>query len=113
MNALGFKSLLPEGGPRRREDKAKEKVFLEHYSWLVECALGLTHGQRDNAEDLVHDVFVQFLAKDTGLASIGDIRWYLNGILRNLHLLQLRRATRHPLQQLSVFDHDSAAIGLR
>jgi len=44
------------------------------------------------------DVFVQFLAKDTGVAPVIDIRRYLSGILRNLYLLHLRRATRHPVQ---------------
>jgi DNA-directed RNA polymerase specialized sigma24 family protein len=113
MSILNFKPAVPEGDPRHREDKPKEKVFLEQYSWLVDCALGITHGQREHAEDLVHDTFVQFLAKDIDVDSIANIRWYLNGILRNLHLLQLRRATRHPVQQFSIFDHDSASIGLR
>jgi DNA-directed RNA polymerase specialized sigma24 family protein len=113
MSMLSFKPAVPDEDPRRREDQPKEKVFLEHYSWLAECAQSITHGQRDQAEDLVHDVFVQFLAKDLDAASITDIRWYLNGILRNLHLLQLRRATRHPVQQLSLLDHDSALVGLR
>jgi hypothetical protein len=61
----------------------------------------------------VHDVFPQFLDKDLDIASIADVRGYLNGILRNLHLLQLRRATRHQAQRLSLFDHDSALIGPR
>jgi DNA-directed RNA polymerase specialized sigma24 family protein len=113
MSVLNFKSALPEGNPRRREDKAKEKVFLEHYSWLLQCALGITHGQRELAEDLVHDAFVKFLASDANLDEISDIRWYLNGFLRNLHLLHLRRAMRHPVSQFSLLDHDSVVVGLR
>ena len=88
-------------------------MFLEHYFWLRECALNITHGEHGRSEDLVHDVFLQFLDKDADIASIADVRGYLNGILRNLHLLQLRRATRHPAQSLSLFDHDSALVGLR
>ena len=33
-------------------------MFLEHCSWLTKCALGITHGQRDHAEDLVHATFL-------------------------------------------------------
>jgi len=112
MTLLNFKPEIPDGAPRR-DDRTKEKMFLECYSWLRECALNITHGQREHAEDLVHDVFVRFLDKDTDLAFISDIRGYLNGMLRNLHLLQLRRTTRHPVQSLTLFDHDSALIGLR
>ena len=111
MKLFTLKPTIPDGAARRREDSSREKMFLEHYSWLRECALNITHGQRERSEDLVHDVFIQFLDKD--VASVEDVRGYLNGILRNLHLLQLRRATRHPAQPLSLFDHDSAQIGLR
>ena len=113
MPLLNFKSPIPDGIPRRRDDRSKEKMFLEHYSWLMECALNITRGQRERGEDLVHDVFVQFLDKNSDIASISDVRGYLNGMLRNLHLLQLRRTTRHPLQSFSLFDHDSAVVGLR
>jgi DNA-directed RNA polymerase specialized sigma24 family protein len=113
MTLFTFKLPIPDGAVRRSEDSSRERMFLEHYSWLRECALNITHGQRDRSEDLVHDVFLQFLDKDLDVASVADVRGYLNGILRNLHLLQLRRATRHPAQPLSLFDHDSALIGLR
>ena len=113
MTLLNFKLAIRDESPRRREDTVKEKMFLESYSWLVECALNITHGQRERAEDLVHDVFVCFLDKDADIASICNVRGYLNGMLRNLHLLQLRRATRHPVQSLTLIDHDSALVGLR
>ena len=114
MTILNFNSIMSgDGAPRHHDNQAKEKLFLEYYSWLVECALNITHGQRERAEDLVHDVFVQFLAKNTDIASISNVRGYLNGILCNLHLLQLRRSTRHPVQSLTPIDHDSALVGLR
>ena len=113
MTLLNFKLVIPDGTPHRRDDTVKEKIFLECYSWLVECALNITHGQRERAEDLVHDVFVRFLDNHADIASIANVRGYLNGMLRNLHLLQLRRATRHPVQSLTLIDHDSALVGLR
>ena len=113
MTLFSCKPAIPDGDHRRREDKSRERMFLEHYSWLRECALNITHGERERAEDLVHDAFLQFLDKDADIAHVADIRGYLNGILRNLHLLQLRRATRRPVQQFSLMDHDSASVGLR
>src|SRR5580658_701279 len=112
MTLLNFKPEIPDGS-HHREDKSRTKMFLEHYSWLLGCAFNITRGQREQAEDLVHDVFLQFLVGHLDTASIADIRGYLNGILRNLHLLQLRRATRHPVQSISLLDYDSALIGLR
>jgi DNA-directed RNA polymerase specialized sigma24 family protein len=93
--------------------RAKERAFLDHYSWLFSCALNMTHGQRERAEDLVQDTCVEFLVKSRDLESIGELRGYLNGNLRNLHLLQLRRASRHPGQDLSILDQDSILVGLR
>ncbi len=61
----------------------------------------------------MHDAFVQFQIKQVDVTAINDVGSYLAGILRNLYLLQLRRANRHPLQQLSLLDHDSADMGLR
>jgi DNA-directed RNA polymerase specialized sigma24 family protein len=113
MTLLSFKPVAPDGAPRHPGDRQKEKMFLECYSWLVECALNITHGQRERAEDLVHDVFVRFLDNDKNIASISDVRGYLNGMVRNLHLLQLRRATRHSVQSLTLVDYDSALVGLR
>ena len=112
MALLRFRSALPDGS-RRHEDKPREKIFLEHYSWLLECALNITHGQRERAEDLVHDTFLEFLDYDADLATITNIRNYLSGILRNLHLLLLRQATRHPMESFSLLDYDSALSGLR
>jgi DNA-directed RNA polymerase specialized sigma24 family protein len=60
MALINFKPMIPDGSPRRNDDQVKETMFLECYSWLVECAVNITHEQRERAEDLVHDVFVQF-----------------------------------------------------
>jgi len=112
MTILNFRSVISDGS-RHREDRFREKLFLEHYSWLIGGALNITHGQRERAEDLVHDTFLEFLDCDADLETITNIRSYLSGILRNLHLLQLRQATRHPMQSLSLLDYDSALTGLK
>jgi RNA polymerase sigma factor (sigma-70 family) len=99
--------------PERGHSAGKEKIFLEHYDWLLRAALTFTRGSRSRAEDLVHDLFVQFLLKLKGLEEVDDIRGYLYGMLRNVYASQLRRASRHAIQQLSVLDHDSISVGLR
>jgi DNA-directed RNA polymerase specialized sigma24 family protein len=71
MTLFNFKPPTVDGTPRL-QDKHREETVLEHYSWLRECALKMTHGEREHAEDLVHDAFLQFLDKDTDLASIAD-----------------------------------------
>ena len=113
MGLLNFKSdRLPSNFPQEGEG-VRERIFLEHYSSLTDRALQFTRGQRERAEDLVHDTFVQFQIKQLEIAAIEDVRSYLSGMLRNLYLLQVRRAARHPIQQLSLLDHDSADLGLR
>ena len=102
----------PEYG-RGGSPGSKEKVFLDQYDWLFQSALSLTRGQKERAEDLVHDLFVQFWIKVKNLEEVEDLRGYLYGMLRNLYLSQLRSATRHPIQQLSILDHDSIFVGLR
>ena len=99
--------------PVRGHSAGKEKIFLEHYDWLLRAALTFTRGSRSRAEDLVHDLFVQFLLKLKGLEEVDDVRGYLYGMLRNVYASQLRRASRHAIQQLSILDHDSISVGLR
>jgi RNA polymerase sigma factor (sigma-70 family) len=109
MSLIHFKPEEARTGPTG----SKEKVFLEHYDWLLQSALSLTRGQKERAEDLVHDAFVQFQIKIKNLDEVEDLRGYLYGMLRNLYLSQLRSTTRHPIQPLSILDHDSAFVGLR
>jgi RNA polymerase sigma factor (sigma-70 family) len=98
---------------RGRSGGSKEKLFLEHYDWLLRSALTFTRGSRGRAEDLVHDLFVQFVLRLKSLEEVDDLRAYLYGMLRNLYASQLRRASRHAIQQLSILDHDSVSVGLR
>ena len=113
MGLLNFKSdRVPSNFPQEGGN-VRERIFLEHYRSLMDRALQFTRGQRERSEDLVHDTFVQFQVKQVEIAAIEDVRSYLSGMLRNLYLLQVRRAARHPMQQLSLLDHDSADLGLR
>src|SRR5260370_414005 len=90
-----------------------EDLFIERYERLMFWALQLTERSRDQAEDLVHDAFVQFTFTRPPLETVNNLDGYLYGILRNLRLLQMRRANRSPLRPLSIVEYDSAEIGIR
>ncbi|HEY5883499.1 MAG TPA: RNA polymerase sigma factor [Pyrinomonadaceae bacterium] len=90
-----------------------EEVFLGRYARLRAWALQLTAGDRERAEDLVHDAFVQFNLTQPDLNGISNLDGYLYRMLRNLHLSQVRRSMREQHRNLSIIDYDSAEIGLR
>lgn len=90
-----------------------EEVFVRQYDRLLESALRLTHGDRQSAEDLVQEAFVQFTFTRPDLDSIEFLEGYLYGMLRNLHLMDLRRATHRRSEPLALVDFDSIDLGLR
>lgn len=90
-----------------------ERLFIERYTRLRQWALHLTASNGDQAEDLVHDAFIQFTLARPDLATIHNLDGYLYGMLRNLHVSQLRRLSRLGYRSLSMIDYDSIEIGLR
>jgi DNA-directed RNA polymerase specialized sigma24 family protein len=90
-----------------------EDFFAQRYGRMLEWSLHLTGGDRAAAEDLLHDLFLVFTLRQPDFESIENVEGYLYTMLRNLHLSQLRRATRAGLRQLSIVEFDSAELGLR
>ena len=90
-----------------------EELFVASYERLLTWALHLTESNRELAEDLLHDAFIQFTLTRPDPETIKDLDNYLYGILRHLHLSQLRRTSRSRLQQLAIVEYDSAQAGLR
>src|SRR5215210_6141597 len=90
-----------------------EEVFLARYMRLRTWALQLTENDRERAEDLVHDAYIQFTFTRPELNTISNLDGYLYTMLRNLHLSQVRRSLRLQHRSLSVVDYDSAEIGLQ
>jgi len=90
-----------------------EAIFVERYQKLFSWLLHLTDGNRELAEDLVQDAFIQFTFRRPDLSSIENLDNYLYGLVRNLHLSQVRRSTNNRLQPLEVLDYDSSELGLR
>jgi len=90
----------------------QEEFFLRHYGQMFFWAMQLTGHDRDRAEDLVHDVFIQFtLSCDP--RSIQNVEGYLYTMLKNMHLARIRQAARFESRDFSIIDYDSAESGLQ
>ena len=72
-----------------------EELFAQRYRWLKGWAMRLTNNDREQAEDLVHDTFVQYMISQPDLDAIQEnVEGYFYGMLRNMHVSQVRRALR-------------------
>ena len=93
-------------------DDKREQLFTERYEGLLAWAMRLTNQQRDAAEDLVQDAFVQFVLGRTRLEEIENIDGYLRRMLRYMHVSRLNRSAQHLHEAaLSVADYDSCQLG--
>lgn len=93
-------------------DEKRERLFTERYEGLLAWAMGLTNQQREAAEDLVQDAFVQFMLGRTRLEEIENIDGYLRRMLRYMHVSRLSRSAQHLHEAaLSVADYDSGRLG--
>src|SRR5262249_14425398 len=89
------------------------RVFVERYSWLRDWAVRLSDGNHAEAEDLVHDAFLQFVVRRRDLTEIENLEGYLYGLLRRLRLSYARKALRRRQEPLIALDYDSAELCLR
>jgi RNA polymerase sigma factor (sigma-70 family) len=95
-----------------QSQKKREQLFTERYESLLAWALRLTNHQRDTAEDLVQDAFVQFMQSRTKLEEIGNIDGYLNRMLRYMYFSRISRPPQHLFETaLSVADYDTIQSG--
>lgn len=95
------------------ENQTHEELFLERYDRLMKWALHLAGNDQQAAEDLLQDAFVQFTFSRPEISSINNVESYIYGILRHLHLSQIRKAANRQWQQFTLLECDSAEIGLR
>ena len=93
-------------------ETTREQLFAERYETLLTWALYLTHQQRESAEDLVQDAFVQFTLARTQLEEIENINGYLRRLLRNMYISRITRlAQRLNDTALSIADYDTLRLG--
>ena len=91
----------------------QEELFLTKYVRLCEWAQKLTQNDRERAEDLVHDLYLQLVHACPNLDAVTNLDGYLYRTLYNLNISQLRRRANSQVQSLSVVDFDSAESSLR
>lgn len=72
----------------------RDRLF-DHLEDLLIYARHLTH-DTDQAEDLVQDVVLHILSRDTCLSDVANPRAYMATTLRNLFLDQTRKRNRKP-----------------
>ncbi len=89
-----------------------EELFTDNYELLLRWALKFTDANREIAEDLLHDTFIHFTLTRPDLASIENLDGYLYVVMRNLHLSQMRKATRTPGRAMSVVEFDTVDVGM-
>lgn len=85
---------------------------------MIGWAYKITGRDREQAEDLVHDLFVLFMASRPDLDSLDNADGYLYTSLRNLHLSNARRAARRQevvvaYGDFDVLEHGSLRTSLR
>src|SRR6266700_6848792 len=90
-----------------------EDLFVQRYDLLMKWSLSLTGNDRTQAEDLVHDAFIQFTVRRSDLGAIENTDAYLNRMLRNMYLSQIRRSAVVQDTSFSIANFDSFEIGLR
>jgi len=90
-----------------------EDIVIQRYDWLLNWSMKLTSHNREEAEDLVHDAFVEFTLSAPDLGSIQNLEGYLYGMLRNIYVSRVRRAIRIERKSASLLEYDSAEIWLR
>jgi DNA-directed RNA polymerase specialized sigma24 family protein len=96
-----------------------EDLIVQRYEWLLRWAMQLSGGDRHQAEDLVHEVFVHFTLDRPDLAAVTkNPDGYLYAMLRNMHISGIRRTVRQQnaylsLAQLNCPEHESLEEELR
>lgn len=83
-----------------------EELFVTRYPRLLKWAFQLTKRDRELAEDLVHDAFIQFTSANKTV-NINNIDSYLFGIVRHTYLSHRRRNSRQQQEQLTDLELDS------
>jgi DNA-directed RNA polymerase specialized sigma24 family protein len=90
-----------------------EDLFLERYDRMLAWAIRLTDHDLQQAEDLVHDVFVKFALTQPDLRRIENPDAYLYTALRNTYRSQVSRPGYGSVKHLHLLDFDSAELWLR
>jgi DNA-directed RNA polymerase specialized sigma24 family protein len=107
-------TLAPQRLQKVEKSLDHEMIFLSHYSWLLGWAQQLTRGSKEEAEDLVQELYVRLVQSQGALDTSDEdrLRGYLHRTLRNLSISRTERDRRNALSSLSIVEFDSAEFAL-
>jgi DNA-directed RNA polymerase specialized sigma24 family protein len=108
------KTLAPQRLQKVEKSLDHETIFISHYSWLLGWAQQLTRGSKEEAEDLVQELYVRLVQSQGALDTSDEdrLRGYLHRTLRNLSVSRAQRERRNALSNLSIVEFDSAEFAL-
>lgn len=89
-----------------------ESLFMRLYDQLLRQATELT-SDAAQAEDLLHDAFINFTLRRPALERLQNVEGYLYRMIRNLFVSDVRRRAQLPTVSLAPGDYETAQLGLR
>lgn len=90
----------------KRQMSNYDEVFLQRYDSIYKWGMLLTKHDHQLAEDLVHDVYIRFLAARTDLADVNCFDSYFYIALRNSYISYLRRITQQQKKRTEIIEFD-------
>ena len=94
-----------------KKQATHEELFLNRYPELLSWSMRVSGNDRDRAEDLVQDAYLQWMLVKPDV-QILNLDGYLYGMLRNIHSAEKRRAVRANQTSLTAVEYDSALLCL-
>jgi DNA-directed RNA polymerase specialized sigma24 family protein len=91
-----------------------ERVFIDHYKLVLGWARQVTHGNTEEAEDLVQELYVRLvqMKSEPELLDDAHFRGYVRRALNNLYISRKLRQGRDAISRLTVVEFDSLAFAL-
>lgn len=93
-----------------KEAATAEDVYVSRYNWLLRWAIHFCGGDREAAEDLVQDTFVQMLSSWSSIRDAAHPERFLYSYLRYGFLRRRSLGLRYSFQTLSSLDFESLEL---
>jgi DNA-directed RNA polymerase specialized sigma24 family protein len=110
---VAHRFLSIRGGQAGETRQDHDQVFVGRYRRLLAFARRFVAGDRDLADDLLHDAYVQFVVSRPELTQIADLDAYLTTLIRNLQVSSLRRKANQHHVPVGIEEYDSAERALK
>lgn len=89
-----------------------EKILESRYAQLLKWGELLARGDRELAQEIVHDLYLQLTLTKPDLSDVSNLDGYLYTCLKHIYLSKLTRSSREAIQFVSIEDYDSIQSAL-